>query len=113
MPRPAAAWAVAAVVLVAAALAPVHAQVAQPEGPAAIGIRSQDEEDLFKQVVQALATASEAFVKNKTIPEGMVVAASEPRNLTVAKLSRAIGLVLAAASLDTEAARTLGAPKYY
>lgn len=110
MRRPAAAAAAAALAL-ALMLAPAAAQLFHPEGPWAVGVRNDAEATLFKQLVSALTVVAESELTGKAMPEGVVVAASAPKNISADTVTQMLGQVFAAASLDTIAGRTLGAPK--
>jgi hypothetical protein len=114
MRRPAAAAAAAALALalMLAAAAPAAAQLFQPEGPWAVGVRSEAEALLFKQLVSAMTVVAESELTGKPMPEGVVVAASAPKNISADMVTQMLGQVFAAASLDTIAGRTLGAPKF-
>lgn len=104
----AAAAALAALVLLAAAAPLAHAQIsnAGPEGPRALQCGSTAECKLVQQMLGAAVSVS----TNAKPPVVAAAAAAAPANVTSSQVAKALGVVLAAAVLESSVLDTLGNP---
>lgn len=111
--RRSAAVASAAALLLALMLAgtpPATAQLSQPEGPWAVGVRNDAEAELFGQLIAAVSYVAKSELTGEPLPD-LVLASAAPKNISAETVVQMLGQVFAAASLDTDVARTLGAPQ--
>ena len=94
--------------MAAASLLPSQAQ------PLRIDVSSDAEAALFQQVVGALTVLSQATNENRPVPDDLVVAAAAPPgNFSATQVSSMFVRVLAAASMESEVASSLGNPNSY
>lgn len=105
-----------AALLLALAAAPAAAQIdiamAAAVAPLTINFNNESEHTALQLAIRAAVDIASAFAEGRE-PEMRVSAASSapPEGVTPAMLGLAMGQVLAAASMDSEALSTLGDPK--
>jgi hypothetical protein len=108
--------AAAALLLLALATAPASAQpdaaITAAVAPLTIGYNNNTELAALQLAIRAAVDIASAFANGRE-PEARVSAASAapPEGVTPAMLGLAMGQVLAAASMDSEALSTLGDPQ--
>lgn len=100
-----------AALLLAAALPLARAQIsnAGPKGPRAIQCGSTTECNLVQQMLGAAVSMS----PNAKAPAVAAAAAAAPANVTSSQVAKALGVVLAAAVLESSVLDTLGNPSRF